>query len=147
MSGLIPRSGAGGVGTSTSTGARSTWRRLLVVDSRDEDVVRRGQSFIALCLTFAGFTASLLVPIALANPAGDLPMSLVVLGLVICNYLAGAVMARRGRVDLAGIAVGSALSTILALFILLHFQTLNDGIWFMILSVIISGMAIRPGFI
>lgn len=141
----IPTSGTGR--GDVSEGSRSTWRRLLVVDSRDEDVVRRGQSFIALCVTFAGFTASLLVPIVIADPAGDLSMSLAVLGLVICNYSGGVVMARRGHVDLAGIVVGAALSTVVALFILLRFQALNDGIWFMILSVIISGMAIRPVFI
>ena len=145
MGGLIATSRASRVGT--SDGSRSAWRRLLVVDSRDEDVVRRGQSFIALCLTFVGFTAALLIPILLTDPAGDLPMSLVVLVIVICNYAAGVMMARRGLVDLAGIVVGSALSTILALFILLRFQALNDGVWFMVLSVIISGMAIRPGFI
>ena len=145
MSGLISMSGVSRIGA--SEGSQSTWRRLLVVDSHDEDVVRRGQSFIALCLTFAGFTVALLVPILLANPAGDLPMSLAVLALVICNYTGGVLMARRGHVDLAGVVVGSTLSTIVALAILLRFQALNDGIWFMILSVIISGMAIRPGFI
>jgi signal transduction histidine kinase len=145
MGGLLPTSGPGR--GDTNEGSRSTWRRLLVVESEDADIVRRGQSFIALCLTFAGFTAALLLPIALADPAGDLPMSFAVLGLVICNYSAGVVMARRGHVDVAGIVVGATLSTIVALFILLRFQALNDGIWFMILSVIISGMAIRPAFI
>jgi signal transduction histidine kinase len=145
MGGLVSTSGVSGDGTSEAS--RSALRRLLVVDSRDEDVVRRGQSFIALCVTFAGFVVALIVPIALANPAGDLPMSLVVLGLVACNYMVGAVMARRGLVDVAGIVVGSVLSTIVALAILLRFRALNDGIWFMILSVIIPGMAIRPVFI
>jgi len=125
----------------------SIWRRLLTVHSRDADAVRRGQSFIALCLTFASFTALLIVPIVLADPAGDLRMSLLVLGLIICNYCAGMVMARRGHVDLAGVVVGAALSTIVALFILFHFRALNDGIWFMTLSVIVAGMASRPALI
>ncbi len=123
------------------------WRRLLAVGSSDEDAVRRGQSFIALCVTFACFTVLLLVPIVLSDPAGDLPMSLAVVGLIICNYCAGMVMARRGHVDLAGVVVGALLSTILAGFVLFRFRALNDGIWFMTLSVIISGMAIRPRLI
>lgn len=131
----------------TIEAARSAWQRLLSVDSRDEDVVRRAQSFIALCVTFAGVTAALVVPIALVDPAGDLRMSLAVLALVIANYSAGVLMARRGRVDLAGLVVGALLSTIVALAILLHFRALNDGIWFMNLSVIIAGMAIRPRLI
>ena len=48
----------------------------------------------------AGFTAALLVPIVVADPARDLPTSFIVVGLVICNYLGGVVMARRGHVDL-----------------------------------------------
>ncbi|MDC0672573.1 sensor histidine kinase [Nannocystis radixulma] len=115
--------------------------------SLDDDVVRRARSFIALCITFAAITALLAIPIALADPAGDLAMSFVVLTAVTGNYAFGAFLARRGWVDLAGVLVGANLSLSVACAILFRFRELNDGIWFMALGVIISGLALRPRWI
>ncbi|WAS91635.1 sensor histidine kinase [Nannocystis punicea] len=131
----------------SSTASSPLLRGLLAVRSQDHDVVRRGRSFVALCLTFAGITGVLAIPIALADPAGDLPMSLVVLASVIANYALGAVLARRGWVDLAGILVSANLSLSVAVAILFRFHELNDGLWFMALGVLISGLALRPRLI
>ncbi|MDC0716747.1 sensor histidine kinase [Nannocystis bainbridge] len=122
-------------------------RGLFTVRSEDHDVVRRARSFITLCITFAAITVLLAIPIGLADPAGDLPMSFVVLASVICNYSLGIMFARRGWVDLAGIFVSANLSLSVAAAILFRFHGLNDGIWFMALGVIISGLALRPRFI
>lgn len=131
----------------TSPGSASLWRRLFSVRSEDGDVVRRARSFIALCAAFAGISGLLMIPIGLADPAGDLVMSLAVMVVVIGNYVLGAALARRGRVDLAGIMVSANLSLSVAGSILFQFRALNDGIWFMALSVIISGVALRPRLI
>ncbi|PCC68909.1 Signal transduction histidine kinase [Nannocystis exedens] len=131
----------------SSTGSSPLLRGIFAVHSQNHDVVRRARSFIALCITFAAITALLIIPIVLADPAGDLPMSLVVLASVIANYALGAVLARRGWVDLAGILVSANLSTSVAVAILFRFRELNDGIWFMALGVIISGLALRPRLI
>src|SRR5690349_8083255 len=128
----------------SSTGSSPLLRRLLVVRSHDDDVVRRARSFIALCVTFGAITVLLAVPIALADPAGDLPMSFGVLAAVITNYTCGAILARRGWVDVAGVLVSATLSLSVASAILFRFRELNDGIWFMALGVIISGLALRP---
>lgn len=131
----------------TSASSLPLWRRLFAVRSQDEDVVRRARSFIALCCAFATIAVLLLIPIGLADPAGDLAMSFAVMAVVIANYVLGAVMARRGWVDLAGVVVSANLSLSVSGAILFHFRALNDGIWFLALSVIISGLALRPRLI
>ncbi|MCY0988150.1 ATP-binding protein [Nannocystis sp. ILAH1] len=131
----------------SATGSSPLLRGVFAVRSQDHDVVRRARSFITLCITFAAITVLLAIPIALADPAGDLPMSFVVLTSVIANYTMGILLARRGWVDLAGIFVSANLSASVAIAILFRFRELNDGIWFMALGVIISGLALRPRLI
>ena len=125
----------------------SVLRRLFAVDSGDEDVVRRARAFIALSAAFLTIDLLLLVPIVLADPAGDLPMSVVVVAAVAANYALGIALARRGRIDLAGTVVSLTLVFAVCGAVLVHFRALNDGLWFITLSLVIAGQALRPRLI
>jgi signal transduction histidine kinase/DNA-binding response OmpR family regulator len=121
-------------------------QRIFTIHSSDEDIVRRGQSFIALCLAFIFITALFLLLLPFSPPETILP-SLALLAAVALNYSSGIAMSRRGYVDAAGLIVGLSYSGIIALSILGSFHALNDAVWFMVIGIVITGLAVRPGLI
>jgi hypothetical protein len=128
------------------TADATIWQRIYTVRSHDQDVIRRAQSFIALCMAFIGFTAMCL-PLAFLGGAAFILPSLLLLGSVSLNYLAGIALSRRGYVDIAGFVVGINLSLFITLSTHIAFKSINNSVWFISVSLLIIGQAARPALI
>ena len=76
-------------------------QRIYTIQSDDDDIVRRGQSFIALCMAYIAFTASLVLILPLL-PSEAAAHSIILLTAVSLNYSAGIAMTRRTDQHKAG---------------------------------------------
>lgn len=125
---------------------RALIARIYHVRSDDEDITRRAHGLISVCV--ASVILDLFIGIITyfaAPPKHELPTYIIIIIITSVQFI-GAAMAKRGQVDIGGILFSAILS--LTIFAYLSFvQTYTEFIWFMLLSIIIASITVRPKLI
>jgi signal transduction histidine kinase len=129
-----------------SSRARSLLSGMFRIASDDEDVQRRGRALLSVLLALAvSMLLVACVAAVLAPPERRTP-TLLVIGVLVIVCLASAALARRGRVDPAGLLCSGALSLMIAGYVL-HVGAYAPFLWYMSLSVVIASISVRPRLI
>lgn len=118
------------------------WR----VDTTSSDVRRRAKILLITLFVLNGSSLSVcLVALFFAPPGRKLPTVAAAFLLSFISYIAVR-MTRKGWVDFAGILVSLSLSALIVLY-QLYVGTYTGFLWFMILSVVIGSVSLRPKLI
>ena len=143
-----------GTTTATITAAdveRSLFERLrgwaFQVDSEDPSVQRRARTFIPLTLIMLSSAALCSVVLAFVRPGPFVQAQLVMAGASVASNLAAIALARRGRMNFAGVISGGT-SMIAFLVVTAYQPTLLLALgWFYGVGVLLASYAMRPRYL
>ena len=112
----------------------------------DADHIRRGRSFAAVCRAAIVLIGMCILLVPLAHPEARRPGAYLLGLMMLVVHGVGALLARRWRVDAAGLLVSVGISVGVSAFSL-YAQSYNPVLWLLVVSVTVAGVAARPWWV